>query len=398
MAKRTRQKSSSYNGKRRKTTVKTTTVKTYKKSGKKSFRKKGKGPCKGISKQSKKCIKHIVEKQLSVRKNTGFLQKRFAGELLGIQNDDTQNVVGGVLLTIIFNSGDAHDEAVMTTAVLPFPPDLTYIKIGRDLDFFTPRKLLDAASILFNGKRNYMNGHDEDYTGIMNFKYRDLKLFVKHASASLFIKNDSGQKTHFSVFVGTHKGSSDDSLFNDFVKAVENANHVGFLPTANLGIVGINPKHFPSIKGNWKLKEHKFTLGEGQQKTISMGSINNKWINFSKLVDDGKLFNQESFSTSAIVMYHAEINRNYRELVVNPPSAAENIVGRYKGNDAARYGLNIEILENFTLEAPEITVDEYNKDAFSYYHWRQGRLAGTVPSFVTAYHPGAIRDHPNVPV
>lgn len=193
---------------------------------------------KRMSTKLRKQVKAIAQNVVNCSENYALYEKNYGG------NFDVANTGNNQYVTASLSDNDVQN----------YP--------GKGLHMFTPRKFLDAASILFNGKA--MGQNHEVTTN--NFDVKDLKIDVLYASYKLTLKNI----TDIPFEVELYEFESKRNTFTDVSQYVANAiaKTEWVTTTPTLGAYGIKPTMFPSVKGSYHVKRNKFVLLPTQTKTF----------------------------------------------------------------------------------------------------------------------------------
>lgn len=185
--------------------------------------------------------------------------------------------------------------------------------IGDEWQFFTPMKVLDAASVLWNQKtisqdyttqagnlntvRSYTTGAEYNPTTLaMNVK--GLKVHIMNAYVSMVIKNNTQRSMNIIVYkcVPTTKFPNRLAL-EAFVDAITfEIDNV----TGNTGLCaitgpladdidncvimpGVEPNHFKTFKSMWKYTKVKINLSAGEATTLNFQGPRNYVLDYDKL-------------------------------------------------------------------------------------------------------------------
>lgn len=193
---------------------------------------------KPMSMKMRKQVKAIAQNVVNCSENYSLYEKNYGG------NFDVANTGNGQYVTSSLSDNDVQN----------YP--------GKGLHMFTPRKFLDAASVLYNAKAMAQN-HD---IATNNFDVKDLKIDVLYASYKLTLKNI----TDVPFEVELYEFESKRNTFVDVQQYVSNsvAKTSWITTTPTLGAYGIKPTMFPSVKGSYNVKRNKFVLLPSQTKTF----------------------------------------------------------------------------------------------------------------------------------
>lgn len=274
-------------------------------------------------------VKTIVNTVLSKNNSTGKYIKRYTCEL-GVPASNVQTVTQTFL----------RDGAGF---------------VGGQPSCGISKKILDAVSILFNGKTSAM---DYEIT-TNNFDELTLKFHIQYMSCKYVITNQTTQTYHFDLYSASHKGLSNDTLFGDFSSGMTDINQTGGT-TSTLSKLGVLATQVPAVVNNWRVKRDAFELKPGEKREFFYTTHKNTLIDFEKLHDGGVLQDYTRLSESLCFSYYAMVNRNHL--------TTAGAVGHFKGTIDAKYGINIEVEEKYVFDAPANTDIDKDVDSICWFN------------------------------
>jgi len=126
--------------------------------------------------------------------------------------------------------------------------------------FFTTSKVLDAASVLFNGRTA---GFDHKVaTGL--FDKEELRVDTVYMSAVVNFRNLQPHSLQFRIIEWECKSHRDAPFLNEYAAAITAMEKAGGT-TWDVDSFLLSPTATPAMKTNYVMKEHKFTLEPGQE-------------------------------------------------------------------------------------------------------------------------------------
>lgn len=206
-----------------------------------------------------------VRKIMSSEMPTGVFKNFYFGKLTGW---NIANVNKQVTDDRIFNSSD----------LLALNPAHNMFSL------FTPLAVVNAASVLFNNKTNAA-----DWTGTTgNFVFDNLKVFVKYASATVTLRNNTQVPKHIAWYECTPKVSRSVTALVDFQAALAEDDTA----TLNLSHVGsddyfVTPSVTKKFATTWKSKVREILLEPGQTHVFTIVGVKNALYDFEKFYSGG---------------------------------------------------------------------------------------------------------------
>lgn len=183
---------------------------------------------------------------------------------------------------------------------------------GDDLQFFTPMKILDAASVLWNqktGARDYtlqtrnLNTRHNLTTGSLvvgtktDMDITGLKIVVHNAYVKMTLKNSSQRALLIEVYkcVPTAKNPLDLPLgtFIDAVGKELDSTNSGIVSAVGVGSMtaqsvlvnypGCEPNHFAAFRSEWKYEKVKIKIAPGEVTSLFFQGPKDYTLDFDKL-------------------------------------------------------------------------------------------------------------------
>lgn len=229
-----------------------------------------KNPSKCLSKCAKVEVKKLIAQSQKMTHGTGYMKKIFGG----YWNNYADNVVGtgGVYRTPwLFIDGAANSVAVSNVA-------------GSEALFFSPAKIVDAASVLWNSKTPAYN----HTLTTNNLALADLKILVIKSKVTYTMRNNSQWWVHIDFYEASYKENTATSAFttwNSLVATQGTAkDYISNLQTATnaANLIGCEPGLVNGISKHCTFKKRRIRLAPGQFKTISIKGPSNTWYDYNK--------------------------------------------------------------------------------------------------------------------
>lgn len=200
---------------------------------------------KAVKRAVRKVIKGTVENVLQCKLARGSYTKLYSMERAVVNTDANKQLVWANAT----RSGGNTDP--YSTAALFFNP-------------FHMKRLLDAASVLYNGKTKSLKY--ETTTGNFATEGKKLNVDFTYCSYTLTMKNTHRVAVVIDLYKGTAKNDHDNDLFSDWAAGY------GAQPWEQTApdpfTYGQTLTNNPQVKDSWKIKHQKFYLAPGASKTI----------------------------------------------------------------------------------------------------------------------------------
>ena len=255
-------------------------------------RTKGKAHAKDSKKHKTKISKHFkeaVETALKTKECHGLFVTTYAGKFIGspgtTYQDQYQNIY---VLPILLNSAT---------------PGVYQSATGVDFNFFSPQRILDAASVLFNGRPPGF-----DYTaGINFFDQTKLKILVENSYVEFFIQNNTQRVQLVKCYECVPVVNTNDNVDAVLATSFNNDNTDGinlpsFLDPTGVhyeatGISGcgvtcmdVTPNLSKKFKNTYKYKVHEILMEPGQSHQFSIQGPKDHTYDFEKFKDASGTF------------------------------------------------------------------------------------------------------------
>lgn len=212
-----------------------------------------------VSAQFKKMVKRALEEEQSE----------------GVYTDYSAGLVPSSAGATVTNDNQQHVTPFLTQG------DGTLGYGNQLLDFFTPNRMIDAASVLFNGKvrsNNYT-------TTVNNFQFDQLKLDVDYSSVVVILRNNTQVTKHISFYECVPKVHSASNAYADWVSFLAQEATDGMNLTvvpADVTSIGITPSCTKKFSTKWKSAVREIVLGPGQMTEFSVIGPKNTTYDYSK--------------------------------------------------------------------------------------------------------------------
>lgn len=213
---------------------------------------------------------------------------------------------------------------------------------------FNARKLLDAASVLFNAKPAGI-----DYNlGAGNFTLKGLKVHFQYCSWTMRMKNLTTTPYEFEVYHATAKFKQAKSFEAVFQDSINNEKWVGATP-ANQFLINLKPAMLSAVKEKYNFEVKKFTIAPGGEHKIFL-----KWkgtVNFEDHTDTaGTSLEAFQRNLGQSIMF---IAKPILAIGQNVGAGTANKVYRVTNPDRSELGFAIEVKETYVVNQPAETLD-----------------------------------------
>lgn len=307
-----------------------------KKKVKTSAARKSTAVARRVNKRARNFVKGIVENALSCEIPEGTYKKMVAGDMKWENTTANYQMVWGGCKRDNGNAG------IYTAQAMAFEP-------------FHMFKLLDAASVLYNGKTANVN-----YEAVANnFDKKGMKLEVIHASYDLILKNNAMYPYTVIIHEGVSKEDQSDSLNTLWTKSLNNVQWVGSVPNINTYGLGIK---FPEITKKFDVRSETISLLPGQSHRIYREF--HGCVNFDKHSDNGTL---QSFGKGVSRCFSIVVRPNL--VAVNPSGGANwrGTLGITDNNNGNSKTISVLMKEVYKLRMPDQTVDGKADDVYCHF-------------------------------
>lgn len=281
---------------------------------------------KKLNRRVNKKIKKVVKSVLECDFNTGIYTKAWTAMYsLGTNNPDTQMVVN----SLHRNDGNAG----------------VYTGDAMELSPFRADKMLDAASVMYNGKAKAINYE----LGTNNFPQpKALKLNVIYASFTVDMVNNSGSVYDIDLYQSKPKEDQDDSFQTVWTQNIQNVNWVGGIPLVTT--MNQVPGMVDAVGRKWSSDVKSFRLYPGQTKRF--------YAKFSGCVDFEKHYRAGTLQRFVRGMTQCwtivgKVGLNN----MSNASAGDATRAQHTGSATKQNALSFEISEVFKVQEPDDTTD-----------------------------------------
>ena len=198
----------------------------------------------GLTRKTSKKIKSIVKRQLECDFNKSVFERNYHFQVTPQVNPGKQ---------FYFNAGDPNVVG----------PAFGVSGLNFNFRVLSPRKLLDAVSVLYNGKDSTVGASQP----IGSFDVEKTSANFHYASATYTITNITDVEYEFHMFEFENRRSFSGVALDVFDEAMTKTAWVGTEPTSD--DFGTYPTQFDFFKERYKTtKQLKFVLKPGQKKRL----------------------------------------------------------------------------------------------------------------------------------
>lgn len=287
-------------------------------------------------KSIKTAIKKVVKNVIECDFNNGIYEKAFVS-----MNDIRCN-----------DSYSANAQSVITYTQRNLGNAGVYTPKALALEVFTTSKLLDAASVLYNGKSSAINYEATSH----NFDTKGLKINYQYVHASWRLKNATLTAYDCDLYEATPKQTTNTSFSDAWDNSHKSAPWIGTTPGVTQ--IGITPGQAQGLKRTWDYKKHSFRMMPGDEKVFH--------FTFKGCIDYEKLRYESSPGVFDKYEYIKNLSKTLTLISVptldTATDGANNRVGRMTANltpDAVPRCFVWECKELTKVQQPDETLDTY---------------------------------------
>lgn len=235
------------------------------------------------------------------------------------------------------------------------PGDFGSSGLNFNFRILDPARLLDAASVLYNGKSVAFGPQNGVGSGFFNSEKTSVNFH--YASQTIHMTNITDVEYEFHMYEGVQKRSQGTSMKQAWDFALTKQAWVGTEPTSS--DFGTTPTQNPGFKDNFNVKKQmKFKLKPGEKRTF--------YYKFSGCVD----FKKYSSGSNSVYAH----NNGFRELmficyptealnflIPNPslPDTGTCYANRISLFNSKKRAIAFEFNEVYKVQQPDETVDTY---------------------------------------
>lgn len=225
---------------------------------------------------------------------------------------------------------------------------------GAEFNFCTIGQILDAASVLFNGKTSAQN-----YNLLPgNMSTQGLKLEVRYASQTQTIKNNSSLTVIYDIYTCVPKSSQPETFLQDIQGKFSALNLLS--TPSGLTTYGLNLNSI-DVSDKWTTKRKSVTLTPGQ--SYSWSDKKSPFvIDFDKLLGGGGLDQHQKFTVQYLITVRPSLNNSY-----TTAGTIAGYSGFYASTDSTQGQFLYRKVTKFVIEAPSLVTEANSKNA---YHWK----------------------------
>lgn len=282
-----------------------------------------------------------VQRVLSKNKPTGTYTKTYTGNLK----------------TFSDNVYSFHKDVSRVTTTLA----------GSDFLAFDTRRVMDAVSVLFNGKTAAMNG----YLTPGNLDSKTTKFRLQYASYKMSIKNTSDITLDVEIWAVDNKHQEAQTFVDAYTESLANLNQVGGA-TSLITKIGVNPSQIPQLAKNYNIKRIKKTLKPGNTCTY-FTSIADRTIDFIQYWEGAEEQFFQKFAKQLYIRTKPTLSVAYNNLT----SASAYFGG---SATAFQHPVMVEITEKYKVDAPDDVASANENDSWAWFNDLPAAPAGDGPA------------------
>lgn len=215
-----------------------------------------------------------------------------------------------------------------------------YTTVGMGITPFNGRKLMDACSVLYNGKAAGINY--ELATG--NFGFSGFKANIKHASWSMNMINNTSVIYEFRLIKAKNRQNGNTDFYTDYSTAISSETWVGGVPL--ITAINMKPGMCTALAEKYTMETVDFQMLPGDRKKFF-----ETW--------NGQLVGEEladGAATPAVTAYHRKYGTQWLLIVkpamVSQTEASTCRVGRFTGSNLAGSSILFEFKETYVVQQP----------------------------------------------
>lgn len=263
-------------------------------------------------------------------------------------------------------------------------------RTGDDFQFFTPLKILDAASVLWNQKvaspeyqilTGNLNTVHNQATGAPDAgtlaapNVKGLKVHVIYSSVSFIIKNNTQRSMQIGMYKCVPNIKFPSTLpLNSFVNAVieEVDNGAASANSALVSVVGpaggpplpkdglvampqVQPNQFRGFRSEWKYEKVVIKIAPGETTTQYCQGPKDYLLDYNKLYVSGTDEGEKAYKqTSMSVMFELIPDLTHATANVIPAGQSGRWIPTRLANDKLVDPISIQWTETYTLGMPEV--------------------------------------------
>jgi len=230
--------------------------------------------------------------------------------------------------------------------------------VGSDFLFFNESRLKDAASVLFNNKTKGMNYPD----ATNNFATPGFKYNLKSASVKALFRNNTQCPIEFVFVECVSKRYTNSFAADEFSDALTNIAQTGGTAVTK-ATIGVYPNQLSQMKQMYNMKTVKKVLNPGDFYVYTK-SYKDLKLDWDKFHEGNTLkFFLKGITTELLVSMTPAVGVS----TDSGGGSATTISGRVC-NPTAQYGVSVDVTEEYTVEAPDTTDDQYRENNYCWYY------------------------------
>lgn len=237
---------------------------------------------------------------------------------------------------------------------------------GTRMEFFDINSIVDAASILYNGKLAAMDWQTDPDD--LNFPFNKLRVDVPYMSYSIEMTNTFDQSILVSIIhYRAKKSVPTDDFQSEFGTAISNSNLVGeTLPSPlNIQTYGLRPQQFDYMRKLFEMTETNRRLMPGESYSVSYSKSNQTYDIAKYLEGDEVPRYTKGHEGLFLIVSHPLTTHQTQD--INTTVTTYPTAGHFAGLDArANDAIAIQVTRTFKINCPDLAEDDKDVDAFCY--------------------------------
>lgn len=296
-------------------------------------------PTSGKNKMTKKIVK-LVKKEIAFNEPVGKYYKNYAGQAL------------------LPGPGSTNWKASHNIYRNVAPGDNAYLK---ELSFFSPRALIDAASVMFNGKTPATS------PGVIgDFGDKELVVKFKYASVNVMFKNCYDFPIELNIITAQAKDLEVESFAQDWSDFYSVVNTVGTFPS--FSSYGTKPGHLDGLKARYRFKDKTVILQPGDSTNIYHALPQDYLFEQTKVYDATSIQPYSPDTFQIVYRFLPLINLGINSTSDRLVTGRVFVNGDANADQNNITGMIIEVKESYIMVAPTITDVAQAKDKICYHN------------------------------
>lgn len=247
-------------------------------------------------------------------------------------------------------------------------------------DLFTPERVVDQASRLFNGK----TGAPQRWAGVAtgNFTLDGLEIRVVNQYVTYKLRNNTGQSKEVDFYFCTPKTNQTDNPFASFVASLGQDVTDGKILNSSISVdtFGVTPGLTTNFKNNWKYVKKEVALAPGASTQFTIPGPKNFLYQWDKFKDPNLGVTDISYPKHIPVLgFYIVRNPDLLECT-NAGGTVQTVTGHLQGAVVTNQtSITIEMKYVASIMAPEVTTDALKTEKTLFEHFTNLSVGTSTP-------------------